>query len=428
MRFLLVAVLCLGLAAACFADKVTLKDGRVYEGVVLEETEDTVKIKTARTTLTLKREQVASIEKQEGGPLQEREKRLSALDPSKAAGYLDLAKWLTGKGKEAYDLQTLRRLCAAASKLDASQAYEAQMLLGQMLEQASIRREAATAYARALLAKPGNPDARVRMEDLHQGLVQDAKAEMKDLAAALDLVVQGDYAKALPKLQKSETLAMAEEAPSQIGMSIEALTRDVARRVKCTTCDGVGESRCPACDGDGLIMCGACGGTGNKKGFTAGKEKEGISSSVCRTCYGCGSVLCVKCKAERDIQIRFWWTGTYKEYVTVHAKAGREAEALKTEIELTNYTHKSSKWIVLAISGQPPTVGGKTPCGTCQGVKYDPPLSQPPVDRIRVYMTDINDRANGQKPYEVLPKASEVYDRAVLADECLRYVNGNWVK
>lgn len=368
------------------------------------------------------------MEKVAGGALQERETRFSALDPAKPGGYLDAANWLTGKGKEAYDLPTLRRLCAAASMLDAKQAFEAQMLLGKKLEEANMKREAALAFARARVAKPGDPDARARLESLQEGLRDEAKREMAELATALDLVMGGDYEAALPKLQKSETLAMAEEAQAQIGMSIEALTKDVARRVKCRTCEGVAEVNCPACKGEKIIVCNACGGSGNKKGFTAGKEKEGISSSVCRTCFGCGSALCVKCKAERDITIRYWWSTAYRDNVKVHAKAGHEAEALKTEIDLVTYTQKSLKWLVISVKGDEPTCGGRTPCGTCQGIKYDPPPSPPPVERLRLYREDVGNRINGQKPYEVLPKVTDVFDKAAIADEALRYRNGAWIK
>jgi hypothetical protein len=252
---------------------------------------------------------------------------------------------------------------------------------------------------------------------------------MGELAAALDLVIDGQYAAALPKLQKAETLAMAEEAQAQIGMTIESLTRDVARRVKCGTCDGVAEVTCPACKGEKLIMCNACGGTGNKKGFTAGKERDGIQDSVCRTCFGCGSALCVKCKAERNITIRYSTSGASREKdAIVHAKAGHEADALKTEIDLITYASKVSKTLVTAIKGEAPTAGGTTPCGTCQGIKYDPPKSPPPLDRLRAYREDVGNRINGQKPYEVVPKVDEVYDKGVLADGALKYRDGAWVK
>jgi hypothetical protein len=104
MRALLLAAFCLAFAAASFADKVVLKDGRSYEGVVLDENETSVKIKTAKATLTFQRDQVASVERVAGGALQEREKRLAALDPARPAEYLALADWLTGKGRDAYDL------------------------------------------------------------------------------------------------------------------------------------------------------------------------------------------------------------------------------------------------------------------------------------------------------------------------------------
>ncbi|MEK7467545.1 MAG: hypothetical protein AAB074_09050 [Planctomycetota bacterium] len=434
MKSFRVAALLCALAAVCFADKVSLKDGRSYEGVVLEETDTFVKIKTAKATLTFQKDQVTSIEKIAGGALSERETKLAALDPGKPVGYLEVAYWITGKGKEAYDLPTLRRLCAAASKLDPKQAYDAQMVLGKKLEEASMKREAALAFARAQLAKPGDPEVRSRLDNLRQGLRDAAKVEMQDLAAALELVIAQDYAAALPKLQKSETLAMAEEANTQIGMSIEALTKDVAKRVKCKTCEGTAVTTCIGCEGDGLITCNVCDGLGSRKGFSAGKEEEGFSSSVCRSCYGVGSLLCAKCKAERDITMTFLcrelplpkWD--YVAPVTVHAKFSQELSAIKTAIDAIKYCHKTMRNPVTSISGGGATVGGMTNCGTCQGVKYAPPNTPPPTDQIRAYVADIQNRINGQKPYEVVPRVTEVFDKSALIDECLRYRNGTWVK
>jgi hypothetical protein len=424
MRIFLLAALCLALALAAFADKVVLKDGRTYEGVVLDENDTSVKIKTAKATLTFQKDQVVSVERAAGGALQEREKRLSALDPSKPGDYLSVAYWLTSKGQEAYDLPTMRRLCAIASKLDPALAFDAQMLLGKTVEAGGMRREAALCYARAKFAKPGNPEARVKLEDLRQGLFDDARKEMEQLATALDLVIQDRFEEALPKLQKCGSLAKSEDAPKVMGMSMEDLAKDIARRVQCKTCEGNGEAKCPACEGAAFLKCAVCGGTGSKKGFSAGKGESGFSDSVCRTCFGIGELLCVKCKGERDIEIRYYHVTPRK----VHATAGHEADALRTEIDLIKYIMKDRGYGVESIRGLPPTKGGKTPCGTCQGVKFAPPASPPPKDKIQAFLVEVTNCAKGQKAYEVVPVVSEGFDRSVVADDCLRYRDGKWLK
>ncbi|MEK7468098.1 MAG: hypothetical protein AAB074_11845 [Planctomycetota bacterium] len=425
MRLLRLAALCLALAAVSFADKVVLKDGRTYEGVVLDDNDTSVKIKTAKATLTFQKDQVASVERQAGGALQEREQKLAALDPAKPADYLALANWLTGKGKDAYDLPTLRRLCAIASKLDTNLAFDAQMLLGKTVEPLGMRREAALCYARAKFAKPGNPEARIRLDDMRQGLVDEARKEMEQLSAALDLVMQDRFEEALPKLQKAGTLAKSEDAPAVMGMSVDDLARDIARRVMCKNCAGTAEAKCPACDGAAMLKCGVCGGTGSKKGFAAGKGESGFCDSVCRTCYGLGDLLCVKCKAERDIWIYISNLSTHR---TVRATAGHEADALKTEIDLIKYTRRGGLNSVVSIVGQPPCCGGKTPCGTCQGIKYAPPANPPPKDKIQLFLIEVTNCIKGQKPYEVVPSVAEAYDRAVLADGFTRYRDGKWEK
>ncbi|MCE9581047.1 MAG: hypothetical protein K8T20_00875 [Planctomycetes bacterium] len=429
MRSIYLALLVVAIASVALADKLVLKDGRSYEGVVLEENDTSVKIKTAKATLTFARDQVASIEKV-SGPLQEREEKLAALNPANAEGYLAVATWMTvGKGKEVFDLPTVRRLCAIASKLNPALACDAQMLLGNKLETLGTHREAATCFAMALVAKPGDPDARIRLGEVRGALETDAKKEMEQLAACLDLVVSERYAEALPKLQKAESLATAELAKGFIGMTIEDLTRDIARRVKCTNCDGLGIAECPACKGDGLIECAECGGSGSKKGFTAGKGEDGIASKVCRTCYGIGSLLCVKCKAERTIEIKYlYFMNSTKPDSTVKATAGHEADALKTEIDLIKYVNKTVAVPVAGIRGMPPTAGGRTPCGTCQGIKYAPPSSPPPLDKIRLFMSEVTDRATGQKPYDVIPNVTETWDHTILTDGGVRYKDGKWVK
>ncbi|KAF0243932.1 MAG: hypothetical protein FD180_2961 [Planctomycetota bacterium] len=424
LRTLFLTTLCLAFSAASFADKVVLKDGRTYEGVVLDENDASVKIKTAKATLTFQRDQVASVERAAGGALQEREKRLAALDPAKPADYLAVAEWMTGKGKEAYDLPTLRRLCAIASKLDANLSFDAQMLLGKSSEALGMRREAAMCYARAKLSKPANPEVRVRLDDLRQGLFDDARKEMEQLAAALDLVIQDRFEEALPKLQKAGALAKSEDAQRLMGMSVEELTRDIAKRVKCRTCEGAGEASCPACGGKALQTCSVCDGTGAKKGFSAGKEESGISNSVCRTCFGIGDLLCVKCKAERDIEIDYGYSVKRK----VHATAGHEADALRAEVDLIKYVLKGSTRCVVSIHGLPPCPGGKTPCGTCQGIKYEPPRTPPPKDKIQLFMVEVVDCVKGQKAYDVVPAASTMYDPAAIADGCMLYRNGKWLK
>jgi hypothetical protein len=132
----------------------------------------------------------------------------------------------------------------------------------------------------------------------------------------------------------------------------------------------------------------------------------------------------VKCKAERDIDVYY----TANSRKKVRATAGHEADALRAEIDLVKYVFKGTGRNVVRIVGHPPCTGGKTPCGTCQGIKYAPPPTPPPKEAIRLFMVEVADCIKGQKPYEVVPAASTMYDPAAIADECLRYRNGKWEK
>lgn len=422
-----VLCLCLALAVAAAADKVVLKDGRSFDGVIVEENDSSVRIKTSKATLTFPREQIASVERA-GGAAAEREVRLATLDPTKPAGYLETAVWLAGDGKDACDLPTLQKLCAAASKLAPSQAYQAQMVLGKRLEETGARRKAAFAYARALLAKPGDAEAGGKIEGMRQALVDEAKADLEQLAAALELVLADKIAEALPALSRAEGKAGSELASAMLGMSMTAFHLDVANRVPCKDCEGKGVRYCVVCEGKAMNVCKECNGTGERPGAT-GTDMEDFAKKVCRHCFGLKNLLCERCKAERDVVISYVPLGSSRRAdATVHTKAGAEAEALKKEINLNTWMQVHSGHKLWGIRYEEPTVGGKSTCATCAGVKYTPPAVPPPLDKIREYLLEVKGFAEGRKTYDPVPAVKEAWDASAIADGLLRYRGGKWLK
>lgn len=415
-------------AITALADKVTLKDGRTYEGVVLDDSEAGVKIKTPKATVTFPRDQVASVEKS-GGDVQELEKRLSALDPEKPADYLALARWLRGPGKPVFAELTFKRLCSYVSFKDPNLACEAQVLLGEWEESEGTRRAAATAYVRALMARPGDGDVRSRVERIKGHLVEDARGEMQNLVKTMECLIAEDLASGYERLLKSDMLATAELSKQFLGMTIPEYTKEVRRHYKCRECGGSGEVQCSSCSGDGLITCSACDGSGKKKGFTAGKDKAGIADSVCRSCHGLGSILCGKCKAERKVVLSFVvWDKLRHDDISVMTEAGHEADALRAEIDLGSYTLKGSTLPVAIIACDKPKKGGRCQCGACGGIKWVNPVAPLDKEAIRKYRNEIADILDGKKPYDPVPKPSETYEKSAIADGCYRYKEGKWVR
>ncbi len=427
MKAVRLLCLVLALAAVAGADKVVLKDGRSYDGVIVEETDASVRIKTSKATLTFTRDQIASVERA-GGAAAGREERLATLDPTKPAGYLETAVWLTGEGKDACDLPTLQKLCAAASKLAPSQAYDAQMLLGKRLEETGAKRAAAFAYMRALLAKPGDAEAKGKIDGMRAGLEADAKADMAKLAEALDLVLEEKYAEALPVLMAAEGKAMSEMAGAALGMSMKAFSQDISNRVPCKDCGGKGVRFCAQCEGKAMYVCKECNGTGEKPG-AKGTDLEDFAKKVCRHCFGLKNLLCERCKAERDVVISYVPLGSSRRAdATVHTKAGSEGEALKKEINLVTFMQVHSGHKIWGIRYEEPTVGGKSTCVTCGGLPYTPPAVPPAVDKIRAFAEEVKSRVDGKKPYDPVPAVTEAFDASAIADGLLRYRGGKWIK
>ncbi len=427
MKVARLVCLLLAMGSIAAADRILLKDGRYYEGVILEETDALVIFRTGKETLEIPREQVQSINRS-ATPATEREKRLATLDPAAPNGYLEAATWLVASGKAACDLPTLRKLCAAASMLDPTLAWQAQMVLGKYLEESGDRREAALAYARAMRAKPADTAAKTAIDAMLKKLEEDARRDMTRLADALALVLHENYLEALPVLSQADRRALSEMAPEALGMSMTEFFRDIRSRVKCSDCDGQGIRYCPACAGKGFIACKTCSETGERPG-ASDKDRETFAGKVCRDCFGLGNRLCGRCFAERDIVISFRNRGNSRRAdATVHAKAGEEGRALGKEISLDTWLQEPSKHEVRALRAGEPTTGGKSSCPTCEGTPFSPPGDPPPMDRIRAFMEEARSRAEGREPYDSVPSPRFMFEEADIADGLLRYRSGKWVK
>jgi len=427
MRPLALIALTLALALAAGADKVVMKDGRTYEGVVLEENDKVVKLKTSRATLTLPRDQVASIEKTAGGTARvEREERMEALSPDKPVAYLELAEWLTGPGKDALEIETLKRLCNAASKLDRSLACRAQKVLAAAHDARGERAEACKAWLRAACADPEDAEAKEKAAAGKKEIDAATIADMKELLTAVDLVIAQKWKDAAIALRKTQSHLWADHVLDYTRMSIKELASDAQRRVVCDVCKGKGDEPCQKCGAKGLITCKTCEGKGRKSGVIGkGGKDPTFAEYVCRSCHGMGSTLCVECGAQRDVKIMS--LDSKGQTVTqIHTEAGKERNALLKVVSLDTYKVLKSEAPLLNISPEAVSVGGLKLCATCHGVKYDPPATWPDYEGLKRYKAALEDRISGKTPIgEVLADGS-YFDAVVIEQGCMRYSGGKW--
>ncbi|MBI2923324.1 MAG: hypothetical protein HYY18_19890 [Planctomycetes bacterium] len=420
MKRLPAIALCLALAAVALADKLVLKDGRTYEGTIVEESDEKVTIRTAKATLTFPRKDVESIEKG-SNPVEEREKRLTALDPDSPGGYLEAAEWLVTQ-KELADEATVSKLCNIASYLDPALAGQAQVTLGRFLLAKGKRPEAAAAFQRAISGDPANKDAHAALKDLKGEASEAAKKQMRQLDKALELVRMQKYKEAVAALRKCTKLAFADKAPQFLNMTIEEFANDLQSRLPCETCKGKMKDKCTPCKGTGLIECTSCGGTGKRKGLP---KNATFAQETCKSCWRAGALLCQSCGAKRDVTINFnkEKDGTQKKKITL--EAGVEKVAWATAVRLATWKRESDGALVTALEYD--TVrGGIRTCPECKGIPYSPPTTAINMEGIAVYREEIEKRVSGSIDTDEAGATSNPFDESAIEDKKFRYEGGNW--
>lgn len=90
---------CLAAAALCLAQaqRITLKDGRIIEGEIVEKTDAAVKVKVKIGVLTFPSDQIESIE-EVVDPKREYQNRLAKLSPTNVDGQVALGQWAVEQG------------------------------------------------------------------------------------------------------------------------------------------------------------------------------------------------------------------------------------------------------------------------------------------------------------------------------------------
>lgn len=422
-------LIALAAAASAFADKVVLKNGRIYEGTITEQTETLVKIKTAKAALSFPMDQVASVEKGEWA-LGDLENRLSALDPSKPATYLEAARTMVGPGREGLDIPTLRRLCEIASRLDAELAYDAQRLFAKEMKILGDTRATSRAWRRALVARPKDAEAIRELEPLDRELLKLAQFQIKQLSAALDQVLCDALDQAAPKLRTIDATLMPEEVLRELKVPLDKFTADIRSRVRCKRCDARRILKCEPCQGSGEQTCAACKGKGRTPAAVEKNDpNEKFGDAVCIPCRGIGTILCPDCKATREVTIHYKPEKNRKrdpDYV--NTESGKETEAIDKVLSPKTWRSRHDNAWAASLTASKAKGGGEITCPDCQGAVFSPPMT--PIDNTSVSACrELAEKyAQGIKTWDPLGFEPVAYDQDVVRDECFRLQKGKWVK
>lgn len=370
-RMFIGVVLLLAAALVARADKVYLKDGRSFEGKVVEETEDAIKLKMSKGTIPIKKADIDRIE-QGTSPAEELETMLEALTPSNAQGYVEAAEFCAARGVG--DGPTVERLANIAISLDPATCGRAQAAIGDWYSSKGNRARAAEAYQAAFTCDWKNPSLRDKYLKYRDTLVDQKKAQLRRLSESLQLTIDNRLADALPGLQASANAPGASlistYAPGYANYA--AFLADVRSRVPCKSCAGKLWLKCFACDGEGSFKCTVCDGKGFKE---TKKNGQVVDRKDCGTCNKRGKVSCQKCK----------------------------------------------------------DTPGRVKCPTCKGVSPKP-LAVWDKRGLTAFRAAIDERLVGAVPADeqLGPKlarlGSTTYDEAFTEDGKLVYANGKWVK
>jgi hypothetical protein len=407
-------------ATVALADKIVLKDGRTYEGEILEETADKVRIKTAKTTLSFTTDQIASVERGMSGTV-ERTKKLEALDRDKPASYLELARWLATGPAELQDDAIMRRICSAAAFLDPAQAAEAQLLLAKVLLSQNKKQEAADAFARALAADPKSTAAREGLEGLIPIIEESCRRNLELLKKALTAVSDSRYADAVPLLRSASHAYFAGRCKGFTGMTMWDLADDLQRRVPCLACKGATKQACAACKGAGALTCTKCDGKGVRK---TSQEKPTFAQEVCTQCFHVGLTLCDTCDAERFLTVVYKEPVDGHKMVDVKVQAGKERGEMSKACSLSTWMKDGVE--VMSISAGPLTKGGTLLCKSCRGIPYNPPQTSVNVEGVQAYLAQVEAQLKGTAKIEAVSPADTCYDTNEVAGEKFRWENGKW--
>jgi hypothetical protein len=291
MRRLLMTVAFSLACVVAFADTITMKDGRVFEGKVEKETDTELKIRTQKGSFTVPKDQVEKIERGETS-FEVLEAKLTVLTPEDPKGYVDLGEWcITNK---ASDDQTIKRLINIGMGLDPTLCARGNALLGDSEAAKGDRAEAADYYLKSFTADWSDKTVKDKLLKYKDALAERNRRLLEKLRDAITLAIDARFADAVPALTSVKNAPCADMIGRHCAgySTIDALINDLRTRIPCKTCKNLGVETCKVCGGKVTLTCTDCKGTGKKE------IKQGtkvIRTETCRSCVK-GKKTCAKCQ------------------------------------------------------------------------------------------------------------------------------------
>lgn len=253
------------------ADTVTTKDGRVLEGEIVEDSETTVRIRTAAGTITLRRVEVRSVEYKES-PLQSYDKRKKAMASDDAKERWELAQFCLENNLRRQGEELLGEIRTMASPFY----VQATRKLAEIL--APREPIAAIDLLDDLAAKTADLEAQVKARELKRDLDKRRQAAYDE---AQVYVQKRDWVQAVATLKYAHALSYAgpqasdgPDAPvtraqvlaklAEVRQTMEGIARgeltaaghevDTSKVITCSVCPKhAGLGACAACKGAGTV-------------------------------------------------------------------------------------------------------------------------------------------------------------------------------
>ncbi len=343
------------------ADILKLKDGRTFEGKIIEQDDAQLKFKTMHGSLTFKKDEILEIvEKKSAEDVMN--ERLLDLNPAQPAAYLDAGKWVIDEVKhEGIGL----RLISLAMALDPKLFAEGQLTMGDYYYGTkNDRKKAASCYQKALLADPSNPACKERWDKVKDILKDTGSACDQKLADGLRNVLAAAFEQAQEDLESGRNSVLRPRAEEVLGGSIQDVIDYCVSKTGCKACRGTKVITCRSCKGKMEGECARCAG----KGYSVIQSVNRKTYKLCSECKGWGQSLCLSCDAKRVIK-----------FIRVGDREYGEPTVGSDAVYIPTYTLQ----------------GGTEPCRVCHG-KGGRDAAPPNMQRLQQASAAIDRQLKGQ--------------------------------
>jgi len=307
MRMLWMAMfLTLALGGRALADIVTMNDGRIFEGEVLEETADEVKIRTPKGVVTFKKTEVRSVEYKDS-PMQLVKAKRATLAEDNAKGRWELVDVCLKNGLDKEAEQLLNEIRGMASPLYTDATRKLAELITtkdpkgavSLLDELQERTKDGSALLKSLELKRTLDEKRTKIYE--DALKAAEKQQWDDAISSLRLAYQLSY----PRKQSASAKYSEEDILSKLA-EIRAQAEKIARTPKTVTPTGSKTPPksivCPKCpNGSGWRTCWRCNGKGQWEEvgppvFTPQGMRPGQKVTVtCNVCMNTKMARCPDC-------------------------------------------------------------------------------------------------------------------------------------